>query len=285
MGDETLESGHSMVEEWEDVAQCAKTVMSKLLAPPSVPDSVWFSRATSALAQCDMRQLLLPPNDACTMMISCLQSGAFRSQSAVLDYLRKSSSSSTEHAEKKKSQKLGSPPAGGLTREFGCGLSTMVEDEGLLVLKAALRLCREQPEIREGADNDASRTRGSGGTADRGRQGAAFVQQNCCEDPFDCEEPAVRFVDHIFVCVCVHVCLYVCCQVRGSYFSPLKQTVCVCMCVCVFVCVYVCCQVRGSCFCVCVCVCMSIYMCLYICVYMYVCIHLVYAYNLRAYYT
>jgi hypothetical protein len=182
MGDETLESGNPEVQEWDDVAQDAQTIMSKLLSPPSVPDTVWFSRATSALMQCDVRHLLLPSNQASSMLISCLRSGAFRSQSAILDFLRKSCCSVPMNGEKHQGQHAMNNEG-----DQGRGLIVMAEDEGLAVLHAALKLCREQPAVRDGADDGVERKRAA---PERQR---VFVQQNCCEDPFDCEEPAVRF--------------------------------------------------------------------------------------------
>jgi hypothetical protein len=232
MGDESLESGIAP-DEWGDTCEIVEhdevAVMLRLLAPPTVPDTVWFSHATRALVQCNGRRLLTRPGEhrGCKLLIECLAAGAYRSQSAVLDYLRE----------------VATCPDGG-------SLDMMAEDEGMPVLKAALCLCREQPaargddgdgqqqvaagidenaldcdlaaaeeeeEERRGAEyGDIAVGRSSGahnGVKDgmklKGKEGEEeeekeeeeeevapprriLVRQNCCEDPFDCEEPAVR---------------------------------------------------------------------------------------------
>jgi hypothetical protein len=73
----------------------------------------------------------------------------------------------------------------------------------------------------------------------------------------------------MYVCVCMHVCMYV--------------YVCICMGVCVYICMYVCmhvCMCMYVCMYVWVCVCVYMHVCVYVCmyacmcVYMYVCVYI-----------
>lgn len=141
------------------------------------------------------------------LLVQCLQGGSFRTQSAVLEFLANSIgqalSVSDEHTGTLEGQLYPRIPE---------ALQLLVMDEGMPVLSAALALCREQPKAQgdddstapetaweasekgdwvkasaptsKGAVSGASAAWGSGG-------GDAFVQQKCCEDPTDCEEPAV----------------------------------------------------------------------------------------------
>ena len=72
------------------------------------------------------------------------------------------------------------------------------------------------------------------------------------------------------MCVCVHICVYVC----GYLF--------VCVCVCVYVYVYVC---MCMCMCVCVCVYVYIYVCIYIDIYTYYMCSYIYIYCMCAKYS
>lgn len=211
MGDEALESGFDPSEWGHTALPTAEkdevAVMLRLLSPPTVPDTVWFSHATRALLQCDPCRLVTRPreNKGARLMVECLAGGAFRSQSAVLDYLKEAAAAE-----------------GG---EVVLGM--MAGDDDMPVLRAALRLCREQEQVRgeeEGLpaavaleeevsaggedDGGGEEEDNDGDDHDHEKDGAGreeeeeeenekapprrvLVRQNCCEDPFDCEEPAV----------------------------------------------------------------------------------------------
>jgi hypothetical protein len=145
--------------------------------------------------------------------VQCLQDGSFRTQSAVLEFLANaighSLSASPESDDVCRGHEHMQP-------RIPRALSLLVADEGMPVLSAALALCREQPSAGggkssaafEGAQKDGGRgewaralatpgngsSRGAGGgDARTARDDAnAYVQQKCCDDPADCEEPAVR---------------------------------------------------------------------------------------------
>ena len=244
MGDETLESGIHP-HEWGDTGGLDEVrddgmrdevaVMLRLLSPPTVPDTVWFSRATQVLMRCDGRRLVTRPNRGCELMLECLGTGAFRSQSAVLDFLRAACSSPSSHSSK--CAPASSSPGidkGGLPESQGV-LEMMVEDDGMAVLTAALALCREQEEDRESkeaknvamaelakevaeqearaqidhSDDDSvykeeKDDRDGAASVD---QSSVLVRQNCCEDPFDCEEPAVREAAlSLLACIAQRIC-------------------------------------------------------------------------------
>jgi len=145
----------------------------------------------------------------CMQLVECLRSGSFRTQSAVLEFLANSIGHSLsvgdEHDE------------GQLRPRILQALNLLVTDASVPVLSAALDLCREQPKV--AGDEQASSGAGSvwkdggqgewvrsttvtTGSAVRanasvhdswggGEGNTAFVQQKCCDDPTDCEEPAV----------------------------------------------------------------------------------------------
>lgn len=146
---------------------------------------------------------------ACAQLVQCLQSGSFRTQSAVLEFLASSIGRPLSAGDGE-----GQGPGDQLQPEIPEALSLLVADEGMPVLSAALSLCREQPDAADGKSastaGNAWRDGGLGewvkGTAqsdlsspsraawgEEPREDAnAYVQQKCCDDPADCEEPAVR---------------------------------------------------------------------------------------------
>ena len=158
-------------------------------------------------------QVLTRPDQhrECAMLAQCLQGGTFRSQSAVLEFLAACIGHPLSPGEYGGSQAAPALP------HIPQALRLLVSDEGRPILSAALALCREQPKaaaldqassgsaqvvwqdgglgewVKQGTGRIAS-TPGDLG-ADwgvRGDDASAFVQQKCCDDPTDCEEPAVR---------------------------------------------------------------------------------------------
>ncbi len=56
---------------------------------------------------------------------------------------------------------------------------------------------------------------------------------------------------YVFVCVCMHVCMYV--PVVSEYVEVLTQKKVLCVCVCMYLCV-------------------CMYVCVHVCIYMYLCV-------------
>ena len=90
-------------------------------------------------------------------------------------------------------------------------------------------------------------------------------------DPTDRSHPIYLLVAsdavgrvHVYMRVCVCVCVYV----RVCVCVCACVYVCVCVSVCMCVCLYVC---MRACMCVCTCMCVRARVCLYVCTCMYVC--------------
>jgi len=139
------------------------------------------------------------------MLVQCLQSGSFRTQSAVLEFLAACIGHLLSPGE------YGDPHAAPALPQIPQALHLLVSDDGRPILSAALALCREQPiaAARDKASNAqraicpvASAPGDPAPACSWGFQResstttkwepSAIVPQRCCEDPTDCEEPAVR---------------------------------------------------------------------------------------------
>jgi hypothetical protein len=150
-------------------------------------------------------QVLTRPdqNEECAMLVQCLQSGSFRTQSAVLEFLAACIGHLLSPGE------YGDPHAVPALPQIPQALHLLVSDEGRPILSAALALCREQPiATARGKASNAQRAicpvaSAPGDPAPACSWGfqkestskwepSVIVPQRCCENPTDCEEPAVR---------------------------------------------------------------------------------------------
>ena len=203
-----------------DDAKSAETVLEKLLSPPQVPDASWFAAASAALqrdAACAPAEMLTEPakNGDCANLMRCLQEGTFRTQSVVLELL----ANAIGHPSPVTSGKGagGSAEPENASAAIPAALHLLASDESMPVLSAALALCHEQ--ARTSADKGADACtpcppHDGAGVADGWRErregrvanafARTFVPQRCCEDPTDCEEPAVRErALHLLACLAV----------------------------------------------------------------------------------
>jgi hypothetical protein len=160
----------------------ASTVLGWLLDPPSVPDSAWYARVGKVLQKSLLKSpetiITLPSQHCpCECLLKILQSGTFRSQSTVLDAI----DSAIEIQGRVCFEDSETGESGQVCLMMGPVLLQLSSEAGSHVLTAALQLCSEQQ--REAGDSAPP-------AAEKASE--PFIQQVCCEDPYDCEEPAVR---------------------------------------------------------------------------------------------
>ena len=184
-----------MSEQEKATGECsADTILGWLLDPPSVPDSAWYARAGAILLQSFLKSpaaILTSPtrHRPCERFMKILCEGTFRSQSTVLDALNSAIEMEEFGFRKWHIQDLQK------TNDTGTVLSHLSSEAGLPALSAALCLCGDQQR-----DNDAAPPIATANAP------AAFIQQQCCEDPYDCEEPAVREAAlHLVALLCATV--------------------------------------------------------------------------------
>jgi hypothetical protein len=185
---------HDMDERKGIGEQEADTVLGWLLDPPAVPDSAWYSRAGAILLKnclASPQAIFTQPlhHRPCERLIKILHEGSFRSQSTVLDVINSAIEFEEQRERPATTQSSACEDAGGAALHFLSG------DTDMPVLTAALRLCSEQQrdDPDPTSETAAAAAAVAGDAAGGGPEPAmAYVQQNCCEDPYDCEEPAVR---------------------------------------------------------------------------------------------